>query len=84
MPLFDRRMCKGRIYSGGWVSRSAGRRRAWPRYAAALAECAERLPVGDPTRNDVAMGPIIDERQRDNVHRVVTASVDAGATQYPF
>jgi benzaldehyde dehydrogenase (NAD) len=49
-------------------------------YAAALAEHAERLPVGDPTRDDVAMGPIIDERQRDNVHRVVTESVDAGAT----
>jgi benzaldehyde dehydrogenase (NAD) len=49
-------------------------------YAAALAEHADRLPVGDPTRDDVAMGPIIDERQRDNVHRVVTASVDAGAT----
>jgi benzaldehyde dehydrogenase (NAD) len=49
-------------------------------YAAALAEHADRLPVGDPTRDDVAMGPIIDERQRDNVHRVVTSSVDAGAT----
>ena len=48
-------------------------------YAAVLAEHAERLPVGDPTRDDVAMGPIIDERQRDNVHRVVTESVDAGA-----
>jgi benzaldehyde dehydrogenase (NAD) len=48
----------------------------------ALAACAERLPVGDPTRNDVAMGPIIDERQRDNIHRVVTASGDDGATQY--
>jgi benzaldehyde dehydrogenase (NAD) len=48
-------------------------------YAAVLAEHAERLPVGDPTRDDVAMGPIIDSRQRDNIHRVVTASVDAGA-----
>src|SRR5919112_5060490 len=48
-------------------------------YAAALAEHAERLPVGDPTRDDVAMGPIIDERQRDNIHRVVISSVDAGA-----
>jgi len=25
------------------------------------------------------MGPIIDARQRDNIHRIVTASVDAGA-----
>ena len=44
-----------------------------------LAEHADRIPVGDPTRDDVAMGPIIDARQRDNVHRVVTESVDAGA-----
>ena len=49
-------------------------------YASVLAEHADRIPVGDPTRDDVAMGPIIDARQRDNVHRVVTESVDAGAT----
>ena len=48
-------------------------------YAAALAEHADRLPVGDPTRPDVALGPIIDAKQRDNIHRVVTSSVDAGA-----
>jgi benzaldehyde dehydrogenase (NAD) len=48
-------------------------------YAAVLAEHAERIPVGDPSRDDVGMGPIIDERQRDNVHRVVTESVEAGA-----
>ena len=48
-------------------------------YAAVLAEHADRIPVGDPTRDDVAMGPIIDARQRDNVHRVVTESVEAGA-----
>jgi benzaldehyde dehydrogenase (NAD) len=49
-------------------------------YAAALAEKADGLPVGDPTHADVAMGPIIDARQRDNIHRIVTASVEAGAT----
>jgi benzaldehyde dehydrogenase (NAD) len=48
-------------------------------YATVLAEHADRLPVGDPYRDQVAMGPIIDARQRDNVHRVVTDSVDAGA-----
>ena len=32
------------------------------------------------TGDDVAMGPIIDAGQRDNIHRIVTASVDAGAT----
>jgi len=49
-------------------------------YAAALAEHADRLPVGDPARDDVAMGPIIDVRQRDNIHRIVTSSVAEGAT----
>jgi benzaldehyde dehydrogenase (NAD) len=48
-------------------------------YAATLAEHAERIPVGDPTRDDVGMGPIIDAKQRDNIHRVVTSSIDAGA-----
>jgi benzaldehyde dehydrogenase (NAD) len=48
-------------------------------YANLLAEHANGLPVGDPTRDDVAMGPIIDSKQRDNIHRIVTASVDAGA-----
>ena len=49
-------------------------------YAASLAEHANRLPVGDPTRDDVALGPIIDTKQRDNIHRIVTTSVDAGAS----
>jgi benzaldehyde dehydrogenase (NAD) len=48
-------------------------------YASALAARAEHLPVGDPFTGQVALGPMIDERQRDNVHRIVTGSVDAGA-----
>jgi benzaldehyde dehydrogenase (NAD) len=48
-------------------------------YTALLAEHADRIPVGDPTGEDVGMGPIIDNKQRDNVHRVVTESVDTGA-----
>jgi len=47
--------------------------------AAALAEHANHLPVGDPAGDNVAIGPIIDEKQRDNIHRIVTSSVDAGA-----
>ena len=49
-------------------------------YAASLATHADRLPVGDPAGDDVAIGPIIDAAQRDNVHRIVTSTVDAGAT----
>jgi benzaldehyde dehydrogenase (NAD) len=48
-------------------------------YVAALAGKAEHLPVGNPATEQVALGPIIDERQRDKVHGLVTGSVDAGA-----
>jgi benzaldehyde dehydrogenase (NAD) len=48
-------------------------------YVAALAEKASHLPVGDPATGTVALGPIIDERQRDKVHALVTASAHAGA-----
>jgi benzaldehyde dehydrogenase (NAD) len=49
-------------------------------YARLLAEHADRLTVGDPTGDDVALGPIIDAKQRDNIHRIVTSTVEAGAT----
>ncbi|GAA2784950.1 aldehyde dehydrogenase family protein [Saccharopolyspora taberi] len=48
-------------------------------YVAALAEKARNLPVGDPHTADVALGPIIDAKQRDNIHRLVTESVESGA-----
>src|ERR1700744_4446944 len=44
-----------------------------------LAGKASHLPVGDPNTDQVALGPIIDEGQRDKIHDLVTASVDAGA-----
>lgn len=49
-------------------------------YVAALAERAQHIPVGDPTDPGNALGPIIDGQQRDRVHALVTASVEAGAT----
>ncbi len=49
-------------------------------YAALLGEHANHLPVGDPTTGQVALGPLIDERQRDRVHAMVTESVEDGAT----
>ncbi len=48
-------------------------------YVSRLAEKASHLPVGDPASGQVALGPIIDERQRDKVHALVTGTVDAGA-----
>jgi benzaldehyde dehydrogenase (NAD) len=44
-----------------------------------LAAKAGQLPVGDPASEQVALGPVIDERSRDKIHGLVTASVEQGA-----
>lgn len=49
-------------------------------YVAALAEKAKHIPVGDPTDPNNALGPLIDEKQRDHVHGIVQAAGEAGAT----
>ena len=49
-------------------------------YTQVLADKVKDLPVGDPFRDQVALGPIIDANQRDRVHGLVTASVAGGAT----
>ena len=48
-------------------------------YAGRMAAIAEGLTVGDPAGGPVALGPIIDQRQRDRIHELVTSSVSAGA-----
>ena len=37
------------------------------------------LTVGNPATGDVSLGPIIDAKQRDRIHALVTDSVGAGA-----
>ncbi len=49
-------------------------------YVAAMVEHAERLSVGDPREAATMVGPLIDERQRDAVHEIVTGTLAAGAT----
>jgi benzaldehyde dehydrogenase (NAD) len=44
-----------------------------------LAAKASHLPVGDPFREQVALGPIIDTGQRDRVHSLVEATRASGA-----
>jgi benzaldehyde dehydrogenase (NAD) len=44
-----------------------------------LADKAGHLPVGDPFRDQVALGPVIDAGQRDKIHGLVEASVSGGA-----
>lgn len=48
-------------------------------YVEALAAKAAALPVGNPATEEVALGPIIDAAQRDKIHGLVSASVEAGA-----
>ncbi|MGW7469042.1 aldehyde dehydrogenase family protein, partial [Streptomyces xantholiticus] len=48
-------------------------------YAGLLTEHARRLTVGDPWTDAVDLGPMIDARQLQRTHRIVTESVRAGA-----
>jgi benzaldehyde dehydrogenase (NAD) len=67
----------------GQICMTAGRHLVqagvYDEYLSLLADKASHLPVGDPASGTVAIGPIIDERQRDKVHSLVTSTVDAGA-----
>jgi benzaldehyde dehydrogenase (NAD) len=73
----------GSFLHQGQICMTAGRHLVHERiaddYVAALAEHAGHLPVGNPDTDEVALGPLIDEAQRDKVHALVTSTVDAGA-----
>ena len=43
-------------------------------YVDLLAAKADALPAGDPTDPANALGPLIDEGQRDKVHAMVTGA----------
>ena len=73
----------GAYFHQGQICMATGRVLVQRRLAAALterlAEKARQLPVGDPAKNTVALGPIIDQRQLDHVKAIVDDSVAAGA-----
>lgn len=48
-------------------------------YIERLSAHADALTVGNPVTDQVVLGPMIDEHQRDLAHAVVTASIEAGA-----
>jgi benzaldehyde dehydrogenase (NAD) len=48
-------------------------------YVELLAKRAANLPVGNPHTDQVALGPLINERQVANVDRIIAESVSAGA-----
>jgi benzaldehyde dehydrogenase (NAD) len=49
-------------------------------YVDLLAEKAGRLRLGDPYREDVDLGPIVNQKQLERVDDIVRRSIDAGAT----
>jgi benzaldehyde dehydrogenase (NAD) len=67
----------------GQVCFAAGRhlvdRRLADRYTEALTEKARRLRLGDPYREDVQLGPIVNEKQLARVAGIVDRSVEGGA-----
>ncbi len=61
------------------VSRHLVHERIAEQYLDALTARAKRLPVGNPDTDEVALGPIINERQVQRVQRIVDETVSAGA-----
>jgi benzaldehyde dehydrogenase (NAD) len=73
----------GSFFHQGQICMTAGRHlvadRLYDDFVDRLADKAGHLPVGDPATQEVALGPVIDEGQRDRIHGLVTASTDQGA-----
>jgi benzaldehyde dehydrogenase (NAD) len=73
----------GSFFHQGQICMTTGRHlvsdRVHDEFVEALAAKAAQLPVGNPATDEVALGPIIDEQQRDKIHGLVTASADQGA-----
>jgi benzaldehyde dehydrogenase (NAD) len=67
----------GSFFHQGQICMTTGRHlvheRIYDDFVAALAAKASKLPVGDPARSAVALGPVIDATQRDKIHDLVTA-----------
>ena len=67
----------------GQICMSTGRllvqRGIYDRFVAALAAKAKSLTVGNPATDNVHLGPLINEPQRDHAYRVVQAAQQAGA-----
>jgi benzaldehyde dehydrogenase (NAD) len=73
----------GSWFHQGQICMTTGRHlvheRLYDDFVERLADKAGKLPVGDPAREEVALGPIIDAGQRDKIHALVEASTAVGA-----
>jgi benzaldehyde dehydrogenase (NAD) len=72
----------GSFFHQGQICMTTGRHlvadRVYDEFVERLAEKASKLPVGNPATEEVALGPVIDEGQRDKIHGMVTASAELG------
>ncbi|MCP1456232.1 aldehyde dehydrogenase family protein [Pseudomonas kilonensis] len=69
---------QGQICAAG--SRILVQRNIAERFAAALADAARAVKVGDPRQPDVQMGPVAKKVQLDRVNRYIQLGIDQGAT----
>jgi len=73
----------GSFFHQGQICMTTGRHlvheRLYDDFVERLAAKASQLPVGDPARDQVALGPVIDAGQRDKIHEIVTTSAGQGA-----
>lgn len=73
----------GSFLHQGQICMSAGRhlvhRKIAQEFIQKLADKADHLPVGDPFRQQVALGPLINQRQIDRVDAIVRDTIAAGA-----
>ena len=71
------------FFHQGQICMTAGRHiiheRVADEYVERLVQRAENLPVGDPFREQVALGPLINQRQLDRVSAIVDEAVVGGA-----
>jgi benzaldehyde dehydrogenase (NAD) len=84
LDLAARNAAFGAWLHQGQICMATGRIIATPKVAKALverlAEKAKHLPVGDPMAGQVALGPLVSERQVKNVDAIVQDSIKAGAS----
>ncbi|AEV62745.1 aldehyde dehydrogenase family protein [Pseudomonas ogarae] len=69
---------QGQICAAG--SRILVQRNIADRFAAALADAARAVKVGDPRQPDIQMGPVAKKTQLDRVNRYIQLGIDQGAT----
>lgn len=75
--------CFGSFFHQGQICLTAGRHfvneKIVDAYVETLCRKAAAMPVGDPFRAEVALGPIINEKQAARAERIVRESVSMGA-----